>query len=146
MKKATLSQLNELIDQYISKEWNNDISPLLQVYDQLAANTKMTLPSKAMLQQDQKFFQEALIKIRKAHKVELKWVRTESLKVAREYIEKKNHEVSQILTMQVRDVYRQYNTIREQTVVYKKEMERMTVRMVHYEGNIAELANYVRNF
>ena len=46
----------------------------------------------------------------------------------------------------MRDIYRQYNTIREQTVEFKKETEATTVRMIGYEDRIAELANYVRNF
>ena len=50
------------------------------------------------------------------------------------------------MTQEIRDVYRQYHEVREQTVVYKKETEAMVVKMVGYEENIAELANYVRNF
>ena len=95
LKKANLSQLNELIDEYLSIEEKADISPLLQVYDQLAENTKLTLPCKSILQQDQRFFQEALTKLRKAQKIELRWMKAEGLRCAREYIEKKNHKISQ---------------------------------------------------
>ena len=49
LKKANLTQLNELIDEYLSIEEKTDISPVLQVYDQLAANTKLTLPCKSIL-------------------------------------------------------------------------------------------------
>ena len=113
LKKANLTQLNELIDEFLSTEEKTDISPVLQVYDQLAENTKLTLPCKSILQQDQRFFQEALTKLRKAHKVELRWMKAEGMRCAREYIDKKSHEISQQVTTQIRDIYRQYHVIRE---------------------------------
>ena len=34
------------------------------------------------------------MKLRKAHKIELRWVKTEALRSARQFIEKKNHEIA----------------------------------------------------
>ena len=98
MKKATLSTLNELIDEYLSSVEASDLSPLLQVYDDLAKHTKLALPARALLQHDQSFFREALSKTRRAHEVELRWVKAEALRCAREYVTRKSHEIQQILT------------------------------------------------
>ena len=43
--------MNELIDSYM-KHGEDNISPLLTVYDKVKENTKLMLPSKTMLEQD----------------------------------------------------------------------------------------------
>ena len=146
LKKASLSTLNELIDEYLSSVEASDLSPLLQVYDDLTKHTKLALPARSLLQHDQSFFREALAKTRRAHQVELGWVKAEALRCAREYISRKSHEIQQIITTQIRDVFRQYNGVREKAVFYKSEAERLTEKLVGYEDRVAELANYVRNF
>ena len=98
LKKASLATLNELIDEYLSSVEASDLSPLLQVYDDLTKHTKLALPARALLQHDQSFFREALAKTRRAHQVELGWVKAEALRCAREYISRKSHEIQQIIT------------------------------------------------
>ncbi len=41
LKKANLTSLNELIDEYLTADDKVDISPLLIVYDEMVANTKL---------------------------------------------------------------------------------------------------------
>lgn len=48
----TIDTLNELIDEYLANDEDGDISPLLQVYDQLADNTKILMPVRSVLQAD----------------------------------------------------------------------------------------------
>lgn len=94
MKKANLQTLNELIDEFLSGDEKNDISPLLVVYDQLKEHSKILLPSRSLLEQDQRFFKLALNKLRKAQKIELRWQKVEALEAARDFTNKKAHEFS----------------------------------------------------
>ena len=41
LKKANLTSLNELIDEFLTADEKVDISPLLIVYDEMVANTKL---------------------------------------------------------------------------------------------------------
>jgi len=106
LKKANLTTLNELIDEFLSSNVKSDISPLLMVYDQVKQNTKLTLPSKALLEQDQKFFKKALTKLRRAQKIEIRWIKAEAMQAAHDYVNKKAHDISQIMTLEVRDMFR----------------------------------------
>ena len=146
LKNANLGTLNTLIDEYLDQgDWHKkvDISPLLLVYDELAANTKITLPCKSILELDQTHFRQALSKLKKAHKIELRWVRAESMRAAQEYVNRKNYEISQTLTKEVRDLFRQYIDVREKAVFFKDETEKLTERLVGYENRISELSNAV---
>ena len=96
LKNATLGTFNTLVDEYLDQSDKNkvDISPLLLVYDELAANTKITLPCKSILELDQTHFRQALAKLKKAHRIELRWVRAESMRAAQEYVNRKNYDIS----------------------------------------------------
>jgi hypothetical protein len=65
---------------------DQDISPLLKLYDQLAQNTMFKLPSKEILKLDQTVFTKVLEKFRMAHKVELKWLKHSLEKETKDYI------------------------------------------------------------
>lgn len=87
-----------------------------------------------------------MAKLRKAQKIELKWVTDQAVTIAREYVNRKNYEIQQLLTKQVRDVYLQYDEMRDQAIFFKKETARLTEKLVSYESRIADLVNSVNTF
>ena len=52
------------------------------------------------------FFKEAIAKMRKAHAIELRWIKSEAMKAAREYVNRKNAEVQGMVTRQILDMFR----------------------------------------
>lgn len=56
----------------------------------------------------------------------------------------KVHKVQQDCTIEVRNILRQYNTLRKQSVDLKNENSRIVDTLTGYEKRIAELTNYVK--
>lgn len=63
----------------------------------------------------------------------MKWHKENSLQVARDYVMKKNYEIQQLITLQIRDMMRQYNVVRDQAIFFKNEVSRLTEKQVGYE-------------
>ena len=73
-----------------------------------------------MLEQDQRFFRQALDKMRKAQKIENRWIRTEAMQAAKDYVNLKAHEISQLVTEEVREMFRQSDETRQKAIFMKK--------------------------
>jgi len=54
---------------------NQDVSPLLKFFDMLAKSSNFRLPSRSLLEFDQKFYRAFINRLREAQKVEVKWVK-----------------------------------------------------------------------
>jgi len=63
----------------------------------------------------------------------MKWHKENSIQVARDYVMKKNYEIQQLITLQIRDMMRQYNVVRDQAIFFKNEVSRLTEKQVGYE-------------
>lgn len=63
----------------------------------------------------------------------MKWHKENALQVARDYVIKKNYEIQQLITLQIRDMMRQYNVVRDQAIFFKNEVSRLTEKQVGYE-------------
>lgn len=64
--ESNYNDANSHIESLIEKP-NEDISPLLKFYNELAANTKFRMPLKSLLEFDLKMFRKHLTRIKKAH-------------------------------------------------------------------------------
>jgi len=54
---------------------NQDVSPLLKFFNLLAKATNFRLPSRSLLEFDQKFYRAFINRLREAQQVEVKWVK-----------------------------------------------------------------------
>ena len=70
MLKISTKDLNKYIDRMIL---SNDANPsvMLKYYNELLRDTNFRIPAKKTLELDQKLFKKAIVKIRRAHGVEL---------------------------------------------------------------------------
>jgi hypothetical protein len=59
------------------------VSPLLKYFNDLARYSNFRLPSLAVLEFDQQYFKKYVERLRKAQKVEIKWVRAETVRESR---------------------------------------------------------------
>ena len=60
-----------------------DVSPLLKYFNDLARHSNFRLPSKSLLEFDQKFFRKYVQRIRSAHDTVVKWVKKEVVDASR---------------------------------------------------------------
>ena len=65
------------------------------------------------------------------------------MEAARDFTNKKAYEFSQLLTLEMRDMHRKYNRVREKAIEFKKQNEKLTVMLVGYENRIQELTKQV---
>ena len=61
------------------------------------------------------------------------------MEAARDFTNKQAYEFSQLLTLEMRDMHRKYNRVREKAIEFKKQSEKLTEMMVGYENRIQEL-------
>ena len=61
-------------------------SATLKFYNELLQNTNFILPNRVKLETDQKVFQEAIKRLRRAQKIEIQWMRTRAENEARKYL------------------------------------------------------------
>ena len=67
------------------------------------------------------------------------------MEAGREIIDMKVHKVQQDCTVEIRNILRQYNNLREQNVNMKIENSKLVDMLAGYETRISELTNYVSN-
>ena len=79
--------------------------------------------------------------MRKAQKIENRWIRTEAMQAAKDYVNLKAHEISQLVTEEVREMFRQSDEIRQKAIFMKQQNEKLTQMLVGYENKITELTN-----
>ena len=65
--------VNKQIDKLLLTD-EQEVSPLLKFYNELAASSNFRIPLKSLLQFDQKVFKKHLFKIKKAHEIEMRMV------------------------------------------------------------------------
>lgn len=61
---------------------------MLKFYNELAKNTNFRMPLKSLLEFDTKMFLRHLQKLKKAHEIEMKWVKKQAKDTAREMLDK----------------------------------------------------------
>ena len=58
------------------------------------------------------------------------------MEAARDFANKKAYEFSQHLTLEMREMYRQYNKVRNEAVFFKNQNAKLTKTLVGYENRI----------
>jgi len=76
----------------------------------------------------------------------LKWQKDNALQIAHDYVVRKNYEIQQVVTKQITEMFRQYNSVRDEAMVSKNEVERVTLKLVGYEARITQLTLTVNSF
>ena len=61
-------------------------SATLKFYNELLQNTNFALPNRKLLEIDQKIFKEAVVRLRKAQKVEIQWMRKAAEHESKKYM------------------------------------------------------------
>ena len=75
MLKISHTNLNRHLDRMIlSKDAKPSV--MLKYYNELLKDTNFRIPAKQQLELDQKLYKKSIEKIKRAHSVELQWVRT----------------------------------------------------------------------
>ena len=75
--------MNKHISNLITKP-ESEISPLLKFYNELASNSGFRLPVKQLLEFDTRVFVKHLAKMKKAHDIEIRWVKKAAVQKASE--------------------------------------------------------------
>ena len=86
----------------------------MRYHDQLSKNTNLKLPSKEILQYDQRVFTKFLEKVRKAHLIEVKWLRERIRIETQKYVEDYREKTLKAATIEIRNIMRQFDDTRKQ--------------------------------
>ena len=85
--KENLSISHNMLDKHIEDLMNPEIivSPLLKYFDDLARDCHFRLPSKALLEFDQRYFRKYLKRVKDAQIMEVKWVKNTIIDETKKY-------------------------------------------------------------
>jgi hypothetical protein len=74
-----------MIDSLIARP-DDEVSPLLKFYNELMAHSNFRIPLKSMLEFDVRLFRTQLDKIRRSHKIQLRYIKQAAKDKASEYL------------------------------------------------------------
>eukprot|EP00347_Sterkiella_histriomuscorum_P004147 403361575 len=135
---------NAQIDRLLKKS-EHEVSPLLKFYNELAKNSKFRMPLKALLEFDTKVFQRHLIKLKKAHQVELKWVKKESKDKAKQILDKDYERTQAILKEELTVILEQFDYTQVQLAMREKELLKAYDTIRSQENIIVQMTEYVKH-
>lgn len=142
IRSLTIQNLDAYLNDFLLGD-PNKFAPMLKVHDDLAQVAQFQLPSKEILEFQVKNFRTLITKTRKAHKLELKWLRDKMMQSANDYIKHGCHQVCQDATQEMKTIWKQYFKLREQTVEIYNENEKLRGKLEGHEAKISELTHYV---
>ena len=102
---------NLQIDKLLMKS-EKEVSPLLQVYDDLAKHSNFRMPLKSLLEFDTRVFLRHLRKMKKAHEVELRWVRKAARDRALELLKQDYQRTQEVISAELSGVVAQFNDLK----------------------------------
>ncbi|CDW75315.1 synaptobrevin vamp-like protein [Stylonychia lemnae] len=148
MKEFCIQQLNysyrdanSHIEKLLKKS-ETEVSPLLKFYNELAKNTRFRMPLKSLLEFDAKMFQRHLQKFKKAHAVEVRWIKKSSKEKAEEMLRKDYERTQKILKDELTIIVDQFNELKLTLHDTEDELKRAYDTINKQEISIMELREY----
>ena len=130
MKEFCINQLNysyrdanSHIEKLLKKS-ETEVSPLLKFYNELAKNTRFRMPLKSLLEFDAKMFQRHLQKFKKAHQVEIRWIKKSAKEKAEEMLRKDYERTQRILRDELQTIMDQFNELKLTLLDTEDELKR----------------------
>ena len=104
--KDSLSVGYNLLDKHIEDLLNPDstVSPLLKYFNLLAKDTNFRLPSKSLLEFDQKYYRKFIFRLREAQKTEIQWTKNTIINESRKTVEVAFNQARKLLQAEVKSL------------------------------------------
>jgi hypothetical protein len=113
-----------MIDSLISKP-EEEVSPLLKFYNELVSHSNFRIPLKPMLEFDIRLFRAQLDKIRRSHKMQLRYIKQAAKDKANEYLMSQFANARNIITDEIKWCLKQTEDLKNTYSEQEKELKVM---------------------
>lgn len=137
--KDSLSVGYNLLDKQIEDllNPNSTVSPLLKYFNLLAKDTNFRLPSKSLLEFDQKYYRKFIDRLREAQKTELQWTKNTIINESRKTVEEAFNQARKLLQAEVKSILYDFDELKaklkkqeDENLKLKKDIELQQLKIV----------------
>ena len=137
--------VDRMIDNLIAKS-EEEVSPLLKFYNELAAHSNFRLPLRSLLQFDVRLFRSQLEKIRRSHNIQLRYVKQSAKNKANDYLRAQFQVARSIMMEEVRICMQQADEVKQAFLEIEKSYNFAQAQLRKQEQTITELRMQLKTY